>query len=94
MRRWLLVGSLATLGGIVGVSLTLAAGTVCVVGDVGFCGLNFLIWNLSVPVAIALSAATGVVVGGFVGLSLLLVFRRLRATSAGSASEGSPASLP
>ncbi len=81
MRR-LLVPVLAALGGIVGVLLTLGAGTVCVVGaNVGFCGLHFVTWKFSVPVAIALSAGVGVVVGGSIGLGIGLVSsRRSRAT--------------
>jgi hypothetical protein len=64
MRRSVLASLVPVLGAAIGVGLTLAAGTVCVDGvDESFCGLNFLVWDLSTPVAITLAAVLGYVVG-------------------------------
>jgi hypothetical protein len=80
-RRLLLVGILALFGAATGIALTLAAGTVCSDGvSESFCGLNFLVWNLSSVAAVTLSTALGAVVGGVLGLVVSLVFfRRSRA---------------
>jgi hypothetical protein len=73
VRGRLLAIALAALGALVGVMLTLAAGTVCVVGThVGFCELHFLGWNVSRFAGITLSATLGAGVGGLLGLASAL----------------------
>jgi hypothetical protein len=68
MRRGLVAAG-AVVGIVVGAVLTLAAGTVCVTGGTfGFCGLNFLVWNLRTPVALGLAGGLGGVLGGLLGL--------------------------
>jgi uncharacterized membrane protein len=76
MSRGALVAVLAILGAAIGVGLTLAAGTVCVdrSDDQSFCGLNFLVWNLSTPVAIVLATALGSVVGIVLGVAASHLF--------------------
>lgn len=75
--RWVLIGGMGAVGAVVGVILTLAAGTVCVDGvDESFCGLNLLTWDLSSGVAIGLASALGGLVGGMLGFLASLVFSR------------------
>jgi hypothetical protein len=67
MNRLLLI-ALAVVGAAVGVGLTVATGTVCVDGtSESFCGLNFLVWNLSTGAAIAAAAFLGAAVGILLG---------------------------
>jgi hypothetical protein len=76
-RRLLLVTLLAVVGAASGIVLTLAAGEYCSDGDVeSFCGLNFLVWNLSSEVATALSAALGALAGALLGFVAGLAFLR------------------
>jgi hypothetical protein len=79
--RWL-VAILSAIGAVVGVLLTLAAGTVCVdrFPD-SFCGLNVLIWDLSTSAALVSAALLGGIAGGFLG-ALVAVVRARRAPSA------------
>jgi hypothetical protein len=76
---------LATVGATLGIALTLAAGGVCSDGvSESFCGLNFLVWNLSSGAALAASAALGALIGTVVGLGLTLTLgRRTRPSGAG-----------
>ena len=68
-RRLSLVTLFALIGAAVGIVLTFAAGSVCSDGVTeSFCGLNFLVWNFSSTVAVALSAALGGLVGALLGL--------------------------
>jgi hypothetical protein len=77
MRRSVLASLVPVLGAAIGVGLTLAAGTVCVDGvDESFCGLNFLVWDLSTPVAITLAAVLGYVLGVALVLVAGIVFVR------------------
>ena len=78
--RWLPTIVLTGVGAIAGAVLTLAAGSVCVDGvSESFCGMNFLVWNMSSASAIALGAASGGSIGALLGLVVTIVLTRRRA---------------
>ena len=80
--RWFLVLVLALVGAGLGIALTLAAGSVCVDGvSDSFCGLNFLVWNLSSGAALAAAATLGAVIGALVGFVVDFGFARRSSAS-------------
>jgi len=76
-RRRLLSFTFASLGALAAISLTALAGKTCFdeVGG-GSCGLNFLAWNLSSPIAIAAAGVLGAMIGFGVGSLFLLATSR------------------
>jgi hypothetical protein len=80
MPRWLLTVLLAGLGAIVGVVVTFFAasrGCFDMVTD-SFCGISFLVWNLSIGGAFAAAALLGAVVGTLIGALVALGLARRR----------------
>jgi hypothetical protein len=76
-RRRLLVFTFASVGTLVATSLTALAGETCSdeVGG-GSCGLNFLAWNLSSPIAIAAAGVLGAMIGFGVAFVFLLATKQ------------------
>jgi hypothetical protein len=86
MDRWLPPAFLTAVGAIVGVVLSFAAGGVCADGvSESFCGRSFLVWNMTSGAAVALSAVTGAVVGGLLGLIVVFELSRRRSARSGRA---------
>ncbi len=76
-RRRLLVTLLAAVGATTGIVLLLAIGECSVEAEIeSACNLGFLVWNISVGAATALSAALGALAGALLGFVASPFLRR------------------